>query len=342
MFRHSVKLSAMPFGSYAKDMMFGLWKKPETQDSRVKDYVPEVLEESLAEQRAVLEESTTRDVIVELGHKVLRAIENKSPTPSIAPNLNSILKEFGASELINQRALSYLLYPNSSAGNAGSQQQPELVSSWADNFRAFIGHIEENGSSVHIRQKLLEDAKQDSHGDNQEKIDATTTKTTKDIEVDSDSSEAVPPPVKPKEAINVGQTSAEAEPFDVSMLAKVSAGMALANIQCSDNAHALKCVDFALTHSTDATRRGGLYGMKAGVLNRLKRYEEASQAANLAIEASDNVQGYLQGAAALRMLKKDVELVSLLERGTQAHPAQTLLLDQLDAQKKTMGLSLSA
>ena len=329
----------------AKNAMFGLWNKPETKDSRVKEYIPEVLEESLAEQRAVLEETTSRDVIVELGHKVLRAIENKAPTPAIAPNLNTILKEFGASELINQRALSYLLYPSSGQGAHGSQQLPELVTSWADNFRAFVAHIEEAGSSVHIKQLETEEAAKLTAGDGDaaaatEKKEAAPASSSSTTPANAEVEGGAPAP-KPKKPVAIGAASADAEAFDVSMLAKMSAGMALANIHCKDNSNALKCVDFALEHSTDATRRGGLYGMKAGILNKLRRYDEASEAAGLAIEASDNIQGYLQGAAALRLLKKDVELVALLERGTQAHPAQLTLSDQLETQKKTMGLAIS-
>ena len=40
-------------------MFTNLWSKPETKDERVKEYVPEVIEESLIEQRAVLNESTS-------------------------------------------------------------------------------------------------------------------------------------------------------------------------------------------------------------------------------------------------------------------------------------------
>ena len=323
----------MPAG---KDLLFGLWNKPETKDNRVKEYVPEVLEESLMEQHAVLEENTSRDIIVELGHKVLKALENKAPTPSIAPHINHIIKEFGGphSPLITQRALSYLLYPGSSTNgvNASAAAPHELVATFGDNFRSMIEHIEANGSTFHIKQLDEDEKKQALLEAGSDKEGAASVSTSPANEGAATKKAAAP----------IGVTDDEhPEAPDVTSLAKLSAAMALANLRCQDNTNALKCVDFALNHSSDRARRGGLYAMKAGILNSLKRYEDASEVAQLAVDTSNNVQGYLQGAAALKMLKKDVELVKLLEEGSNQHPTQEAIAKQLTTVKKNLKLSIA-
>ena len=340
------KCTSLHFAGSGKDLLYGLWNKPETKDNRVKEYVPEVLEESLMEQHAVLSENTSRDVIVELGHKVLKSIESKAPTPSIAPHINHILKEFGGPQtpLITQRALSYLLYPGSNTNgmNASANAAPhELVATFGDNFRTMVEHIEANGSSYHIKQLEAEEAtKELAAGGDGEAADATDTTATP---VSTPTATAAVAAAAPKKAsLPIGTTVDDTpEPVDVTSLAKLAAGMALANLRCQDSPGALKCVDFALTHSSDRTRRGGLYAMKAGILNTLKRYEEASQVALLAVDTSNNVQGYLHGASALKMLKKDIELVQLLEKGSEQHPTQEAISKQLTTVKKNLKLTIT-
>ena len=148
-----------------------------------------------------------------------------------------------------------------------------------------------------------------------------------------------------KEKVAVASTSSvvvvEEEALDATLLSKLSAGMALANLQIEDLHAALRCIDFGLMHATNSQRRGGLLAMRAGVLNRLKRYDEASRAALLSVEASDNLQGYLQGAAAYRLQRKDDELKLFLERAQQSHPSDVDITKQLEVVNKEGKLSLS-
>ncbi|EPY32067.1 hypothetical protein AGDE_08882 [Angomonas deanei] len=290
-------LQGLKFGENA-NVFTSLWNKPETSDSRVKEYVPEVLEESLAEQRAVLEESTSRDVIVELGHKILLGIENKTPTPNIAPHLNKILAEFGSKDIISQRPLSYLLYPNSNATSAGEQAH-ELISNFQENFKTFVESVEESGCSIR--------GKEGKEGDQ------------KKVEKKEEESE----PAEGEEASGdkvIMTPKSEHEPMDITMFVKLVSGMALANMRCGDLRNAVRCVDAGIAHVVDQQRLGGLLGLKAGFLVHQKKYEEAVECANLAIGASENVQGFLQGSYALRKLGKEEEAVALLERGIGATP----------------------
>jgi hypothetical protein len=82
--------------------------------------------------------------------------------------------------------------------------------------------------------------------------------------------------------------------------------------------------------------------MKAGILNHMKKHEDALEAAQLAIKHSNAVQGYLHGAAALRQLKRDQELVALLESGQDAHPGNESISGQLKEVKKHAKLSLAS
>lgn len=309
-------LQGSPFG--AKSNFFtSLWNKPETKDERVKEYVPEVLEESLQEQRAVLQESTSRDVIVELGHKVLLEIENKSPTPSIAPHLNKLLREYGAKDIIAQRPLSYLLYPSSSA-LSGGEQPHELVANFSDNFRTLVEEVERNGCSART-------------------VDAGAANP---AEITDGTRDAEAPAADAHGVVMAGK--GEYEPMDVTMFIKVASGMALANMHCNDLRNAVRCTDAGIAHAVDQQRLGGLLALRAGLLVHQKKYDEAAETARLAIDASGNLQGYLHGAYALRMLRRPEELVALLERGAEEHPMNTQLADQLETAQKAASLVLTA
>lgn len=294
--------------SKGRGFLGNLWNKPLTRDEQVKDYVPEVLEEALAEQRAVLAESTSRDVIVELGHKILKEIENKAATPSIAPHLAKIMSQYGGKDLISQRALSYLLYPSSSVTH---QQPHDLVVNFHENFQKLIETVEREGSSS-------------TPAPGKEASTSSVNSTAKDAAADNT------------------QQSSPSEHSDIPLFAKVTAGMAMANVQCNDNKSALNCCDVALLHTKDATRKGGLLAMKAGILNRLGKFDDAAQAAKLAIEASNNPQGYIQGAAALKRLNKPEEVIGLLEKGHESHPENDVLNAQLEDVKKHQKIALVA
>lgn len=298
-------------GSFGKDgtnFFTSLWNKPETRDERVKEYVPEVLEESLQEQRAVLRERTSRDAIVELGHKILHEMENKSPTPSIAPHLSKLLKEYGAKDLIAQRPLSYLLYPTSSV-LSGGEQPHELVSGFSDNFRTLIEEVERNGCSA---RREAPAAATEKHAPS------------------------------PASGEVVMASKEEYEPMDITMFIKVASGMALANAHCNDFRNAVRCVDAGIAHAIDGERLGGLLGLKAGLLVHQRRYDEAAETAKRAVEVAGNVQGFLHGAYALRMLRRYEEAVALLEKGVEEHPMNTQLANQLEAVRKSVRLSLTA
>ncbi|EAN88422.1 hypothetical protein ECC02_001408 [Trypanosoma cruzi] len=301
-----------------------LWNKPQTRDERVKEYVPEVLAESLEEQRAVLEENTSRDVIVELGHKVLREIENKSPTPSIAPHLNKIIQEYGSKDLIAQRPLSYLLYPSSTL--IGGQLPNELVANFSDNLRSLVEEVERNGCSA--RHKSVKGEKKDKD------------KTKKEENVSHETSSSGANGENLSSALKSGPvvmaSKEEHEPMDITLFVRVISAMALANVQHGDWNNAVRCVDVAIAHVVEQSRLGGLLGMKAGILVYQKKYEEAVECANLAVEASGNIQGYIHGAFALRILKRPAEAVQLLERGREQHPMNTQLLAQMEGAQKDL------
>lgn len=285
-----------------------LFFKPETRDEKIKEYVPEVLEESLASQKAVLSaEETQRDKIVAEGQKILRELENKAPIPSIFPSMVALLKLYGVKDhSVSQRALNYLLYPASAtmAGGNNSNIPHELVGGFQDNFKAMIDKVEAEGTVL---------------------IGAPTP-------APAQGAAAAPAaPAKPPTS----------EPPELTYWIKCMSGMCLANVHIGDLPNAVNCCDGALLHAIDDNRKGGVLALKAGVLNKLQRYEEAAQCAMLAIEASSrNPQGYLQGAAALRALKKDDEAIAMLEAGTVAAPASEALAKQLEVVKKTATLSL--
>lgn len=355
MFRRSRVVAAflpqLKFGSNKTDFFTTLWNKPQTRDERVKEYVPEVLEESLEEQRAVLEESTSRDVIVELGNKILQEIDNKSPTPSIAPHLTKLLAEYGVRDVIAQRPLSYLLYPNSTV-MSGGEQAHELVSAFTDNFRAMIEEVERNGCSV--KQPSSSAAAEDAGGKGeaaQQSAEATEEATVAASEPAADAApaqehreEGKPLSHTPskKEGAVIMASKEEYEPMDITMFVKVAAGMAMANLHCGDLRNAVRCVDAGIVHAKEASRRGGLHALKAGLLVHQRKYEEAAKSALLAVEESDNVQGYLHGAYALRKLNQPEEAIALLEQGEEAHPMNTVFEAQIAALKKEVKPALPA
>lgn len=312
-------------------MFTKLWQKPETRDERVKEYVPEVLEESLTEQRKVLAESTSRDVIVDAGHRILREIENKAATPAIAPHLNKILLEFGAKDVIGQRSLSYLLYPSTATAN--NAQPHELVSGFVENFKSLVEHIEQNGRTAAPRSDSnVEPAESEAPSGPATPSGSANTET-------NDNNHAASQPAE-GEVIMAKQE--DVEPLDATLFVKLVGGMAMCNLQTGDLVNAVKCCDAGLKYAIEPSRIGGLYGLKAGILNRQKKFELAAEAAALAIQHSSNIQGFLQGAAALKALKRFDEVVGLLEEGRAAHPKSEAIGLALTEAKKTIKLSLTA
>jgi tetratricopeptide (TPR) repeat protein len=343
-------LPQIKLGSNKTDFFTSLWNKPQTRDEQVKEYVPEVLEESLEEQRAVLEESTSRDVIVELGNKILQEMDNKSPTPSIAPHLAKLLEEYGAKDVISQRPLSYLLYPNSSAMAAGEQAH-ELVSGFPDNFRAMIEEVERNGCSV--KQQRQEQAPGISYeasagiaasdgaalnheGEGAAASAAANTEGEDNNNVDRANA------ARPKTGDVIMTAKEEYEPVDITMFVKVAAGMAMANLHCNDLRNAVRCVDAGIAHAKEASRLGGLHALKAGLLVHQKKFDEALESARLAINESGNVQGYLHGAYALRRLNRPEDAIELLEQGKEDHPMNTQFDQQISLLKKELKPALPA
>lgn len=305
-----------------------LWNKPDTRDDRIKDYIPEVVEESLLEEKAVRLENNSRDVIVELGHKIILEIEKKSPTSRIAPHLSKLLKEYGSSsDLICQRPLSYLIYPTSSVLSSNAEASHDLVLNFADNFRGMIEEIERSGCSVKRIQSEEKASIAEGVAEKNENEEApVSSSNAKDASKgENERFEGEAPIVA---------TDEEYEPLDITLFVKVTAGMALANLNCGDLRYAEKCVDTALFHAKDPQRVGGLYGMKAGILCRQKKFEEAVEAAKKAISSSQNLQGYLHGSYALHQLNRKVEEIELLEEAKEAHPMnQQVALRLSDAQK---------
>lgn len=326
-----------------------LWNKPVTRDERIKGYIPEVLEESLVEEKAIQLDQNSRDIIVELGHKVVVEIEKKSPTSRIAPYLNKILKEYGTTDVIRQRPLSYLIYPTSSVLSPSPDSCHELVLSFADNFREMIEEIERSGCSIRLLPKVNEDkGKSEKTAPGESDMDSLTEaksvlrngeamKEEKNLAMELRTGTNVEQDIKneiPEENISSssGTFSSEGshEPPDLTLFVKIMSGMALANISCSDFKNAVKCVDTALLHAKDTQRIGGLYGMKAGILVRLKKFEEAATAAKKAIEVSHNLQGFLQGAYALHQLNRIDEELELLEQGKDSHPMNQQIVQRYD------------
>ncbi|KAG5491176.1 hypothetical protein JIQ42_01073 [Leishmania sp. Namibia] len=353
----SAFLPSLNFGVNKTDFFTNLWSKPQTRDERVKEYVPEVLEESLQEQRAVLEESTSRDIIVDLGTKILQAIDNKSPTPSIAPHLNRLLLEYGAKDVIAQRPLSYLLYPNSSALSAGEQAH-ELVSNFPDNFRAMIEEVERSGCSAKTRAPLVT-APEARSSNGAPSVAAAGHSDTSGAHVyggvatSGERESAAPSVVTPDDGKHalpserradgvIMASKEEYEPMDITMFVKVAAGLAMANLHCGDTRNAVRCVDAGIAHAKEASRLGGLLGLKAGLLVRQKKFAEAADCAQLAVEASGNIQGFLHGAYALLQLNRPEEAVALLERGRENHPMNTQFEAQIEAIQKKRRLALTA
>jgi len=285
-----------------------LWAKPETRDERIKEYVPEVLEESLQAQKAVIAESTQRDTIVDRGSRVLQLLENKTSVPSVAPHFEAVIQEYGGKALISQRALSYLFYPSSSnaAGNTASTH--ELVLSFGDNFKALIDEIETNGCGIRER----------SQSTSQPEQSATT-----------------------PDGVQMVKKSAT-DSTDITLFVKIAASMALANIQCGELSNAIKCCDIGLRHAQEDARRGALLGIKAGVLYRLLRYEDCAETARLAIAASQNPQGYLHGSAALGKLNRRDEELAMLESGLAAHPQHADLSKRIEGVRQLNKVALPA
>ncbi|KAG5466878.1 hypothetical protein LSCM1_01055 [Leishmania martiniquensis] len=350
-------LPLLNLGVNKTDFFTNLWSKPQTRDERIKEYVPEVLEESLQEQRAVLEGSTSRDIIVEIGNKILQLIDNKSPTPSIAPHLNRLLLEYGAKDVIAQRPLSYLLYPNSSALSAGEQAH-ELVSNFPDNFRAMIEEVERSGCSAKPSASSSPAPVPVPSAEATSGVTAGHHRTSSAQVYDGLVTVGEPEPAAPsgltggndeaglpseRRADGVIMASREEyEPMDITMFVKVAAGLAMANLHCGDTHNAVRCVNAGLTHVKEASRRGGLLALKAGLLVRQKKFAEAADCAKLAVEASGNVQGYLHGAFALLHLNRLEEAVALLQQGRETHPMNTEFEVQIEAIEKKRTLALSA
>ncbi|KAG8348644.1 hypothetical protein ERJ75_000778100 [Trypanosoma vivax] len=299
-----------------------LWSKPQTRDERIKEYIPEVIEESLREQRAVLQENTSRDRIVELGHRVLREIENKRPTPSIAPHLNKILQEYNCSGIIEQRPLSYLLYPCSTISSV--QQPHELVANFTDNFRSFVEEVELNGCSFRVGDDRNHEQSYEEVGEaplGSEGITGVAGGSGSEAQ-----STARSGPI-------VMASPQEHEKMDVTLFIRLVSGMALANVQNGDLKNAIRCVDVGIRHAIAPSRLGALLGMKAGILVHQRKYEEALECANKAVQVSRNIQGYIHGAFSLRALNRIEEALQLLEKGRDDHPMNTQLLALLEGAK---------
>ncbi len=292
-----------------KDLFF----KPQTRDERVKDYIPEVLEESLAAQRAVLaKENTERDLIVEYGQKMLKDLENKAPVTNMFPAYVSLMKLYKKENLLSQRAMHLLMYPGSTQhGTVNQTAVPELVSSFSENLRAFIDTVEQNGSYVHdvkwkknppsSQKQLLGEGKE-----KQQLLEEGNNNNNNDNVVDTDSPTA---------------RSDETEPMDVTLYVKCLAGMSMANARINDYVSAVRCCDAAIEHAMDPNRKGGVFALKAGLLVQQKKYLEAAETAKLAIDCSpQNPQGYLQGATALRFLGKLDDAVQILKLGAETMP----------------------
>lgn len=314
------------FKSDKNNFFTSLWNKPQTRDERVKSYVPEVIEESLQEQRAVLQENTARDVVVELGYKILREIENKRPTPSIAPHLDKILQEYECKDLIAQRPLSYLLYPCSSM--SGGHQPHELVSNFTENFRELVEEVERSGCSLRVgkRANISKTTRGEATLENVSDHAATLQEASSD-DKPSDTSKSGPVIMVAKE---------EHEPMDVTLFIRVVSAMALANVQNGDLSSAVRCVDVCLDYVVEPSRHGGLLGMKAGILVHQRKFEEAVQCANEAVQVSGNIQGYIHGAFALRMLNRLKEVVQLLEKGREDHPMNTQIVELIEEARKDL------
>ena len=321
-----------------KDLFF----KPQTRDERVKDYIPEVLEESLAAQRAVLaKENTERDLIVEYGQKMLKDLENKAPVTNMFPAFVSLMKLYKKDNLVSQRAMHLLMYPGSTQhGTMNQQALPELVTSFSENLRTFVDTVEQNGSFVHdVKWKngnnqkqnsaalLTEGGKSSAKNNNKiagelEEGKTTEAENTSNEEAELDSPTAI---------------SEEAEPMDVTLYVKCLAGMSMANARINDYISAVKCCDAALEHAMDPNRKGGVYALKAGLQVQQKKLLDAVQTAHLAIECSpQNPQGYLHGSAALRMLGRYDEAVKMLELAAETMPGNDSIAGMLE---KTVALA---
>jgi tetratricopeptide (TPR) repeat protein len=312
-----------------KDLFF----KPQTRDERVKDYVPEVLEESLAAQRAVLaKENTERDLIVEYGQKMLKDLENRAPVTNMFPVFNSLLKLYKKENLVSQRSMHLLMYPGSTQhGTVNQQALPELVQSFSENLRTFIDTVEQNGSYVHdvkwkkdnskkSNDKTTKQLGEGSHNNNKVAGQLEDGTKKKEAEVDDDSPTAL---------------SEEAEPMDITLYVKCLAGMSMANARIHDYPSAIKCCDAALEHAMDPNRKGGVYALKAGLLVQSKKFLEAVETARLAIDcAPQNPQGYLHGSTAYRLMGKYEEAVELLKLGSENMPGNDSITALLEKTEK--------
>lgn len=305
-----------------KDLFF----KPQTRDERVKDYIPEVLEESLAAQRAVLaKENTERDLIVEYGQKMLKDLENKAPVTNMFPSFVALLKLYKKENLVSQRSMHLLMYPGSTQhGTVNQQGLPELVSSFSENLRAFIDTVEQNGSYVHdVKWNKKNAAKQLGEGSDKKiagQLEAGSSKNS--AVVDDDSPVAL---------------ADETEPSDITLYVKCLAGMSMANARINDHVSAIRCCDAALEHAMDPSRKGGVYALKAGLLVQQKKFLEAAETAKLAIDcAPQNPQGYLHGSTALRLMGKPDDAVEMLKLAAETMPGNDSIAALLE---KTVALA---
>lgn len=339
-----------------KDLFF----KPKTRDERVKDYIPEVLEESLAAQRAVLaHQNTERDLIVEHGQKMLKDLENKAPVTNMFSAFVALFKLYKQENLVSQRAMHLLMYPGSTQVGAVSQQaMPELVNSFAENLRNFIDTVEQKGSYVHDvkwKSSKKQQQQQQLEGKSPIQLEAAAaataegkSETKQDGEMNGQQQQQAvvdengqPAAEKPKSQFqqeNIEEPAAapeEAEPLDVTLYVKCLAGMSMANARLNDTKTALRCCDAALEHVMDPNRKGGVFAMKAGLLVQSKKYIEAANAARMAIEcAPNNAQGYLQGASALRLAGRPHEAVDLLKLGLENMPKNAAVAALLEKTEK--------
>ena len=137
-------------------------------------------------------------------------------------------------------------------------QAHELVSGFLENFKQLVEHVEQNGSSVK-KQTSASSSSGEASVSNESAVEAKGEEEGNRVVM-----------AKPEEV----------EPLDITMFAKVTAAMALANLHTGDLNQALACCDAALRHAVDPKRIGGLHGMRAGIYNKMKKFELARRRAS--------------------------------------------------------------